>query len=198
LDKETKPVSLTHELPASNHGSSEALSRTTQGTHLSANQSAAPTDSGVDSDPVSTLDRARFVQRVTRAFQSAHARDGVIQLRLSPPELGSLRIAISTHQGVVSAKVEADTAAARNVILDNLPALRERLAEQQIRLEKFDVDVRRDGDQDTGNWNAQDRQSPRFAERPGGPTRLRQPTALPVQAGRALGGVNESGLDVRI
>jgi flagellar hook-length control protein FliK len=123
----------------------------------------SPTGEGsaVDADLelVPTIDRARFVQRVSRAFQTAHAREGQIQLRLSPPELGSLRISITVHEGVVSAKVEVETAAARNVLLDNLPALRERLAEQEIRIEKFDVDVRRDGGQETDNSGPNDRQA---------------------------------------
>ena len=59
----------------------------------------------------------------------------------------------------MSAKVEVETAAARNVLLDNLPALRERLAEQDIRIEKFDVDVRRDGGQETDNSGPNDRQA---------------------------------------
>lgn len=165
--------------------------------HSSAGQSGASADAA-DSDAVSTVDRARFVQRVSRAFQSVHGREGTIQLRLSPPELGSLRIAISTHQGVVSAKVEADTAAARNVLLDHLPVLRERLAEQHIRLEKFDVDVRRDGGQESSNWGTQDRQPRQPAHHSPMTTRLRR-TATPTgHVGGPLGGVADGSLDVRI
>lgn len=150
-----------------------------------------------ESDPLPTLDRARFVQRVSRAFQSAHSREGVIQLRLSPPELGSLRIEISTQQGVISAKVETETAAARNVMLDNLPALRERLAEQQIRLEKFDVDVRREGGQEPGNWSEAGRQPRRSTDN--FQTNRVRPTVSPVvRAAAPLGGVTDAGLDVRI
>ena len=41
----------------------------------------------------------------------------------------------------MTAKVEAETATARNLLLDNLPALRERLAEQNIKIEQFDVSL---------------------------------------------------------
>jgi flagellar hook-length control protein FliK len=111
---------------------------------------------------VSTVDRTRFVQRVANAFRSAQSNEGHIQLRLSPPELGSLRIEIAVRNGVLSANLETETAEARRVVLDNLPALRQRLAEQDIRIDKFEVDVRRDGGQSgsqTGAENWQSRQS---------------------------------------
>ena len=102
-----------------------------------------------DSRP--TVDPARFVSRVSRAIETAHERGGgPIEIRLSPPELGSLRVQIEMKEGVLSASLEAETPAARNTLLDNLPALRERLEQQQIRLEKFDVDVRDDSQQRGG------------------------------------------------
>jgi flagellar hook-length control protein FliK len=97
------------------------------------------------------VDPARFVSRVARAIETAQDRGGSINLRLSPPELGSLRLQLDVKQGVMNAKVETDTAAARQALLDNLPSLRERLAEQNVRIERFDVDVRRDGQGDQAN-----------------------------------------------
>ena len=91
------------------------------------------------------VDPARFVGRVAKAFQTAHERGGPLQLRLSPPELGALRIQLTVKDGVMSAALETDNAGAKRVLLDNLPALRDRLAEQNIRIEKFDVDVRQEG-----------------------------------------------------
>ena len=87
------------------------------------------------------VDRTRFVGRVARAFRAMGDRDGTVRLRLSPPELGSLRIEISVRNGIMTARVEAETATARNLLLDNLPALRERLAQQDIKIEQFDVDL---------------------------------------------------------
>ena len=85
-------------------------------------------------------DQSRFVQRVARAFESA-GEGGQIRLRLSPPELGSLRMEVSVHNGVLSAHVEAETPQARLLLLDHLPALRDRLQEQNIKIERFDVDL---------------------------------------------------------
>ena len=128
---------------------------------VEAGNTEQPQPNQVETEPVPTQDRVRFVQRVSRAFQSARNGGNEIQLKLSPPELGTLRLSISVEQGAVSAKFETETAAARNVLLDNLPALRERLAEQDIRVDKFDVDVGRDGEQSNQErqLDAKDRQS---------------------------------------
>ena len=87
------------------------------------------------------IDSARLLHRVARAFTAAQLRDGEMQLRLSPPELGSLRLHVQLAEGALVARLEAETTTARAVLLDNLPALRERLAEQGLRIERFDVDL---------------------------------------------------------
>ncbi|MEO1498041.1 MAG: flagellar hook-length control protein FliK [Planctomycetota bacterium] len=139
---------------ASNSSSANAASNST-----SAVASLAPT-SGADNliaDPTQAtpepaqppaIDPARFVSRVARAFDFAQQRGGgPIEIRLSPPELGTVQLKIELSEGVLTASLETETQAARNALLDNLPALRERLAEQEIRVEKFDVDVRDEGRQ---------------------------------------------------
>ncbi len=163
---------------------------------------SAASNVDVETDVVSTVDRARFVQRVGRAFQAAHGRDGQIQLRLSPPELGSMRISISVQEGVVSAKVEVETGAARNILLDNLPALRERLAEQEIRIEKFDVDVSRDGGQEPGSRSPDDRQAHESPTDLGRLPHEREAdsseSTSPTQQNNPIDMVTDGGLDVRI
>lgn len=99
----------------------------------------SPTNDG----PV--INAQRFVSRVSRAFESARDNGGSIHLRLSPPELGELALRLSLNDGVLTAQIETDTQSARNALLDNLPALRERLAQQEIRIDKFEVDVRQQG-----------------------------------------------------
>jgi flagellar hook-length control protein FliK len=93
---------------------------------------------------LSEVDRVRFVQRVSRAFQVASDRGGSLRLRLSPPELGSLHMEVNIRDGVMSARIEAQTPAAQSALLSNLPQLRDRLAEQNIRIEKFDVSLSSD------------------------------------------------------
>jgi flagellar hook-length control protein FliK len=90
---------------------------------------------------VSNAEQMRLVQRVARAFRAAQDRGGEVRIRLSPPQLGSLKIEVRVEAGIMNARLEAETQAARNALLDNLPALRDRLAEQNVRIEHFDVDV---------------------------------------------------------
>ena len=113
------------------------------------------------------VEQAKFLQRVARAFQAAQERAGEVRLRLSPPELGALRLEIKIHEGALTARLEAESPAAKSLLLDNLPVLRERLAEQGIRIEHFDVDLL---DRQTGG-------SPQ--QSPHGHERETQPSPLP-------------------
>jgi flagellar hook-length control protein FliK len=127
-------------------------------------------------DETPRIDPARFVGRVAKAFHTAQERGGTLQIRLSPPELGAMRLELTVKDGVMTAALETETTSARRVLLEHLPALRERLAEQNIRVERFDVDVRRE----TGNGQAdpratQDQQQPQQ----GSPEQRRRPATEP-------------------
>lgn len=93
----------------------------------------------------SDAERVRFVQRVARAFHAAGEQGGKVTLRLNPPELGSVRLEVTIRDGALRAHLETETTTARHALLENLPALRERLAEQNVKIEQFDVDLRDDG-----------------------------------------------------
>jgi flagellar hook-length control protein FliK len=88
-----------------------------------------------------TMDRVRFVQRVEQAFAAVGNRGGSIRLKLSPPELGSLRLEITVRKGTLKARVEAETLAAKNLLLENLSQLRDRLAQQNVQVQQFDVEL---------------------------------------------------------
>ncbi|MCC7474663.1 MAG: flagellar hook-length control protein FliK [Pirellulales bacterium] len=111
------------------------------------------------------IDPARFVGRVAKALQTATERGGKLQLRLNPPELGALRIELTLKDGAMSAALEADNSTARQLLLEHLPALRDRLAEQNIRLERFDVDVRQEGQGGQANPRGSN-QNPQQHEQP--------------------------------
>ncbi len=125
------------------------------------------------------VDAARFLQRVAKAFEAASERGGEIRLRLSPPELGALRVEVHLSEQGLAARVEVENNDARTVLLENLSALRERLAEQGLRLEKFDVDVsQREPDQQANREffdQSRDQSAPRE------PRSVRSPTN-PAQA----------------
>jgi flagellar hook-length control protein FliK len=153
-------------------------------------------------DDGSPVDRARFVGRVEGAMRAAQQRDGRIHVRLSPPELGSLRIELTIQQGALAARLEAETPAARNLLLDNLPALRERLAQQDIRVERFDVDLRQDFNTGGGanQHESQDRMARETNWRPGAPRQARGGASASPQAPtpRGAGGASNAALDVRV
>lgn len=85
------------------------------------------------------------IQRVAQAIRLAHERNGEIRLRLHPPELGALRLQMRVQEGTLTARLEVETPAAREVLLENLPNLRDRLAEHNIRVNNFDVTLMNDG-----------------------------------------------------
>ncbi|HZZ27051.1 MAG TPA: flagellar hook-length control protein FliK [Pirellulales bacterium] len=109
-------------------------------------------------NPANAIDQARFVERVATAFRNIDDQGGEIRLRLSPPELGSLKVEVAVRNGILTARLETETNTARSLLLDNLPALRERLAAQNIKVEWFDVDLRQDA-RNQGSPNS----SPDFA-----------------------------------
>jgi flagellar hook-length control protein FliK len=110
--------------------------------HSFANHLEAAAAERKSADPLNTVDRTRFVQRVARAFQRAGETDGEIRLRLSPPELGAVKLEVSLRDGAMIARMETETTTARNLLMENLPQLKERLAEQNVRIETFEVEVR--------------------------------------------------------
>ncbi len=128
------------------NGSADGLAAGTATTDSVQNHAATGRASG--KEPAHGADAAKFVQRVANAFTALGQRsDATVRLKLHPAELGSLRMEITVKNGVLSAHVEAETTTAQNLLVDNLPALRERLAEQGIKIERFDVGV---GDQTPG------------------------------------------------
>lgn len=92
-------------------------------------------------DKLGTSQRLQLIQRVAKAFQRVQVGEGPVRLRLTPPELGTLRIELRMRDGALSAKLEAETSAARSALLDNLPQLKSRLAEHDIHVEQFDVEL---------------------------------------------------------
>lgn len=107
-----------------------------------ASKAAAAMSQGSGDEAGSQFNRVRFVQRVEQAFAAIGERGGSLRLKLSPPELGSLRLDITVRKGVMKARIEAETSQAKNLLLENLPALRDRLAQQDIKIQQFDVNLR--------------------------------------------------------
>lgn len=136
--------------PAAPSATDHAGARTVSGEGLSridgtttSNGSQARSDLAGDGQGVGlrVVDRVRLVQRVSKALQVAMERGNPLRVRLSPPELGTLRLEITLKNGVMRAKAETETQSARELLLDNIRSLQDRLAQQNIKLEHFDVEL---------------------------------------------------------
>lgn len=100
----------------------------------------------------------RFLNRMDRAFELAGQRGGEIRLRLSPPRLGSIRLEMSMNQERMVARIETDSEETRQILLEQFPVLRERLAERGVAVESFQVEIRRDGDSASSDQRDDSRQ----------------------------------------
>ena len=170
----------------------------TPSTSASGSPALGNTADGSDGTATSGVDRVRFVQRVARAFQSVGTNGGSVRLRLSPPELGSVKLEVSLKNGVLTAHAQTETSQARDALVENLPALRERLAEQNVQVDQFDVDLFDSSSGGTPNQSqAGDDGSPGFVpaavRSAGNPTTSTSgvaATAAPQATGIVNGGLN--------
>ncbi len=143
---EAAPVDRSRANPAPTAPATESRERTRVAT-----EDAKPASvKRVTTDPQHEVDRVRLIQRVAKALQTAQDRGGTLRIRLTPPELGALKIELIVRDGALSARLEAETPAAKAAILESLPALRERLTSQEIKIERFDVDLMQQSDHSGG------------------------------------------------
>jgi hypothetical protein len=67
--------------------------------------------------------------------------DGIVQLRLKPAELGTVRLEMQMVDNHMNVSVAAENGAVKELLLANVQELKEMLQAQGIRLEKLDVQV---------------------------------------------------------
>jgi flagellar hook-length control protein FliK len=97
----------------------------------------------------------KLVQRVLRGMEQLANGGGQVRMRLHPPELGSLQLSLRIEGTTVFAEMQVETTSARDALMKNLPILKDRLAEQGMQIQQFDV--RADGNFDGGNFNGSSR-----------------------------------------
>ncbi len=90
---------------------------------------------------LSQQERIRLVQRVARSFTRMGPDGGQISLRLHPPELGALSVSVRIEGKSMSAHMQTESVAAREVILESLPQLRQRLSEQGFDVQQIQVEL---------------------------------------------------------
>ncbi len=104
------------------------------------------------SNPLTQAERVRLVQRVSRSFARLGPSGGAINIKLHPPQLGSLNVQVRMEGRSMTAKLSTESSAARDAILESLPVLRGRLAEQGFEIASFQVEVA-DNNADATNTN---------------------------------------------
>ncbi len=93
----------------------------------------APPDQEIDGDTAN-------VARVARGLQHAlNQRGGSVTLRLSPPELGFVRIELQVSQGTVSASLQSETPHVQQLLNQQLAQLRSSLENQGLTVERLQV-----------------------------------------------------------
>ena len=92
-------------------------------------------------DTSEAVNRAKLIQRVSKAFQHLGPDGGHVRLRLAPAELGTVRLEMRMNHRRVNARVIAESEAAGNALREHLPELRQRLESQGIQVERFEISV---------------------------------------------------------
>jgi flagellar hook-length control protein FliK len=85
--------------------------------------------------------RAEFANRLADSVHVAAQNGRTLRIRLHPPELGALQIEVSLRDGVVTARLEVQTAGAQQTILDSMSHLRDALAQHGTGVERIDVQL---------------------------------------------------------
>lgn len=180
-----------------------------KGSANTTNASAATREPSPGNGSLSPRQETRLIQRVLRGFEQISEGEGQIKLRLHPPELGSLQISLKFEGEQLIAHLEVENALAKDALTQNISALRERLGEQGLRLERFDVQIvseqngsaSSNGDTNSG-WagqTSQQRQDPNGRYRPAAwnPDRpLRESDRAPEETPRARRIVPGRGIDL--
>lgn len=62
-----------------------------------------------------------------------------LSIRLDPPELGTLRISVTSQSGVMTTQIESPSAVVRGILETHLPGLKDALANAGVEVSKFSV-----------------------------------------------------------
>ncbi len=122
-------------------GSPVASNGTNQGRSDPARTEVARSNPG---SQISAYQETKLVQRVLRGVEQLANGGGQVRLRLHPPELGSLQMSLRMEAGQVYAKLEVENTTARDALLNNVQILKDRMAEQGMRVAAFEVEVSTD------------------------------------------------------
>lgn len=127
----------------SGSGKNESASITNRGTGRA--------EGSTGSSALSQFQQNKLVQRVLKGLEQLSTGGGQVKLRLHPPELGTLQMTLKIEANVMSAHLEVENSLAKDALLNNLQTLRDKLNEQGMSIDRFEVEVRTDSQSGTGS-----------------------------------------------
>jgi flagellar hook-length control protein FliK len=93
-------------------------------------------------DSASPEDGPDLVDRIVQAAKLTQSRGtSRIKISLDPPNLGELKVDLSVRDRVLHGSLQAESPAAKEMILSHLQSLKDSLAEQGIQVGEFQVSV---------------------------------------------------------
>ena len=126
-------------------------------------EGVTPQPAAANSAPRSQ-ERVDFVERIMRAAKLARSQGGTrMRIVLNPPNLGSLRVNLVVRNHVLHGTILAESLAARDLILNHLPQLKESLQQQGVQVGEFEVNVEQGKEQASQQFQSDaDREAPSF------------------------------------
>jgi flagellar hook-length control protein FliK len=136
-----------------------------------AKQKSAESSSVMNKEAFKELSKGqelRTLKKVEEALKEvAKSRDGkTISLRLDPPSLGSVRVEVSIRDGVLHARLAADSAHVNNLLRDKGAELQQVLRGLGIEVNGVNVSVQDDGSQSQQDSNMFSQQESQFEHGP--------------------------------
>jgi len=152
---------------ATDRGASVSNVSSTTSSNSSNAGSRAESTRGSIPTSLSRYQETKLVQRVLRGIEQLSNGGGQVRLRLHPQELGTLQMTLRIEGSQMSAKLEVENSTAKEALLQNLQGLKDRLADQGMKVERFEVTVASqsnsfgadaglaNGNQDRRSWEQQ-------------------------------------------
>lgn len=88
------------------------------------------------------VEQQSIVLQTARGLSAALKNgDGTVTLSLQPPRLGQLKVHLTVSDGLIQARMEPSSQAARQLLIDSEPSLRAALEARGLSVERIDVDA---------------------------------------------------------
>jgi flagellar hook-length control protein FliK len=108
-----------------------------------------------------------LANRVADSLRSGFDRGGALRVQLEPPALGKVQIEVQADSGAVSARLEVQTPAARQTLLDNISLLHDAIGQTGATVNRIEIEVVPQRNQDSNNSDNRDSNSGAQQQDPG-------------------------------